>query len=108
MVVRRRPCKAIDLIYHQGRKGETLILAAITNGKHRLIHQLIAITDELLQRPKGTSTQLITFVSDRKGHDLRYAIDASKIKNELGWQPSVQSMKVFAPPLNGISIMKIG
>ncbi|HPX59970.1 MAG TPA: GDP-mannose 4,6-dehydratase, partial [Bacteroidales bacterium] len=49
-----------------------------------------AITDELLQRPKGTSTQLITFVSDRKGHDLRYAIDASKIKNELGWQPSVQ------------------
>jgi dTDP-glucose 4,6-dehydratase len=68
--------KAIDLIYHQGRKGETYNIGGNNEWKNiDLIHQLIAITDELLQRPKGTSTQLITFVSDRKG---------------LGWQPSVQ------------------
>ena len=46
--------------------------------------------DEAMERPSGTSAQLITFVNDRSGHDLRYAIDASKLANELGWQPSLQ------------------
>ncbi len=88
--------KAIDLIYHQGKNGETYNIGGNNEWKNiDLIHQLIEITDELLQRPKGTSTKLITFVSDRKGHDLRYAIDASKIKKELAWQPSIQFNEGF-------------
>ena len=55
-----------------------------------LIHQLIKTTDELLNRPQGCSEKLITYVTDRAGHDLRYAIDSTKLKNELGWQPSLQ------------------
>ena len=53
-----------------------------------LIHKLINITDSLLDRPKGTSKELINYVSDRPGHDFRYAIDSSKINNQLGWKAS--------------------
>ncbi len=82
--------KAIDLIYHKGKKGETYNIGGNNEWKNiDLIEKLIEITDELLHRPKGQSRQLITFVTDRAGHDLRYAIDASKVKNELSWEPEI-------------------
>ncbi|NLJ83151.1 MAG: dTDP-glucose 4,6-dehydratase [Bacteroidales bacterium] len=82
--------KAIDLIYHKGKKGETYNIGGNNEWKNiDLIEKLIEITDELLQRPKGQSRQLITFVTDRAGHDLRYAIDANKVKNELSWEPEI-------------------
>ncbi len=58
--------------------------------------------DEKLGREKGTSEKLITFVKDRQGHDLRYAIDATKLKNELGWQPSFSLKKAYQKQLTGI------
>lgn len=83
--------KAIDLIFHQGKSGETYNIGGNNEWRNiDLIDKLIEITDELLHRPVGTSRKLITFVTDRAGHDLRYAIDASKIKKELGWEPSIQ------------------
>ena len=63
---------------------------ALTNGKIDLIRVLIKTVDRLLGRPEGTSEKLITYVTDRAGHDLRYAIDSTKLKNELGWEPSLQ------------------
>ncbi|MDD4210349.1 MAG: dTDP-glucose 4,6-dehydratase [Bacteroidales bacterium] len=83
--------KAIDLIFHHGKSGETYNIGGNNEWKNiDLIHKLIEITDELLHRPIGSSNNLITFVTDRAGHDLRYAIDASKIKRELRWEPSIQ------------------
>ncbi len=81
---------AIDLIYHQGKIGETYNIGG--NNERRnidLVHYLCDTMDELLDRKQGTSRQLITFVKDRPGHDRRYAIDASKLKNELNWEPQV-------------------
>ena len=80
---------AIDLILHQGVAGETYILGG--NNERRnidLVHELIKKIDARLDRPVGQSLALIEFVTDRLGHDFRYAIDASKIKKELGWQPT--------------------
>ena len=80
---------AIDLILHQGVTGETYILGG--NNERRnidLVHELIKKMDARLDRPAGQSLALIEFVTDRLGHDFRYAIDASKIKKELGWQPT--------------------
>ncbi len=79
--------QAIDLIYSKGKAGETYNIGG--NNERRnidLVHSLIQITDELLGRSLGESLDLITYVEDRAGHDLRYAIDASKIKTELGWE----------------------
>ena len=81
---------AIDLIYHQGKIGETYNIGG--NNERRnidLVHYLCDTMDELLGRSEGTSRQLITFVKDRPGHDRRYAIDATKLKNELNWEPQV-------------------
>ena len=80
--------EAIDLVLHQGKIGETYAIGG--NNEIRnidIVYTLIEVTDRLLGRPKGTSLDLISYVVDRLGHDFRYAIDASKIKNELGWKP---------------------
>ncbi|HQA76661.1 MAG TPA: dTDP-glucose 4,6-dehydratase, partial [Salinivirgaceae bacterium] len=85
---------AIDLIFHKGRVGETYNIGGENEWKNiDLIHLLCTIMDKKLGRPEGTSKKLITFVKDRAGHDLRYAIDSSKIMNELGWAPSVDFEK---------------
>ena len=81
---------AIDLIYHEGVIGETYNIGGHNEWKNvDLVHLLCDVMDEKLHRPIGDSRKLITYVKDRSGHDMRYAIDASKIKNELGWEPSV-------------------
>ena len=88
--------KAIDLLFHQAKVGETYNIGGNNEWRNiDLIKQLIAIMDRKLGRPEGTSLSLITFVTDRAGHDLRYAIDASKIKNDLGWEPTIQFIEGF-------------
>ena len=83
---------AIDLIYHQGQAGRTYNIGGNNEWKNiDLVQQLCDIMDQLLGRPAGTSRSLITFVKDRPGHDRRYAIDASRIKRELGWEPAIQA-----------------
>lgn len=81
---------AIDVIYHKGRAGEVYNIGGNNEWKNiDLVHLLCRIMDRKLNRPEGTSARLITFVTDRLGHDLRYAIDSSKLKRELGWTPTV-------------------
>lgn len=83
--------RAIDLIFHQGKMGETYNIGGFNEWKNiDLIKVLIKVTDRQLGRPEGASDHLITYVTDRAGHDLRYAIDSMKLKNELGWEPSLQ------------------
>lgn len=82
---------AIDLIFHQGVIGETYNIGGNNEWTNiDLIRALCDVVDQKLGRAQGTSRQLITFVKDRAGHDLRYAIDSSKIQRELGWKPSLQ------------------
>ncbi|MBP7167091.1 MAG: dTDP-glucose 4,6-dehydratase [Bacteroidia bacterium] len=82
---------AIDVIYHYGKNGDTYNIGGHNEWKNiDLIHVLCKVMDRKLGRPEGTSAQLITFVKDRAGHDLRYAIDSSKLQRELGWKPSLQ------------------
>ena len=79
---------AIDLIYHKGRIGETYNIGGHCERENiAVIHTLIRLVDEALGRPEGSSERLIRHVGDRPGHDVRYAIDASKIEQELGWRP---------------------
>ena len=81
---------AIDLIYHDGEFSETYNIGGHNEWKNiDLVHLLCDIMDEELDRSKGESRKLITYVKDRAGHDMRYAIDASKINDKLGWKPSV-------------------
>jgi dTDP-glucose 4,6-dehydratase len=82
---------AIDLIFHQGKEGDTYNIGGINEWTNiDLIRLLCGIMDRKLGRKPGESAQLITFVTDRAGHDLRYAIDSSKLQRELGWHPSLQ------------------
>ena len=83
--------RAIDLILHEGRVGETYNIGGHNEWTNiDLIRLMCTKMDEKLGRPAGTSERLITYVTDRAGHDLRYAIDASKLRDELGWVPSLQ------------------
>ena len=81
---------AIDVVFHQGANGETYNIGGHNEWKNiDLVHLLCRIMDGKLSRSEGESAKLITFVTDRAGHDLRYAIDAGKIEKELGWRPSI-------------------
>ena len=83
--------RAIDTIFHRGRDGETYNIGGFNEWRNiDLIRVVIRVTDRLLGRPEGASEKLITYVADRAGHDLRYAIDSRKLKEELGWEPSLQ------------------
>ncbi len=83
--------RAIDVIFHKGRLADTYNIGGFNEWKNiDLIRVIIKTVDRLLGNPEGTSEKLITYVTDRAGHDLRYAIDSTKLKNELGWEPSLQ------------------
>ena len=83
--------RAIDLIFHKGKIAETYNIGGFNEWKNiDLIEVIIKTVDRLLGRPEGASEKLITYVADRAGHDLRYAIDSTKLKEELGWEPTLQ------------------
>jgi dTDP-glucose 4,6-dehydratase len=83
--------RAIDTIFHTGKVGEKYNVGGFNEWKNiDLIHVLCKLMDKKLGREEGTSAKLITYVTDRAGHDLRYAIDATKLNKELGWEPSLQ------------------
>jgi len=83
--------RAIDVIFHQSKSGQTYNIGGHNEWKNiDLIHLLCEIMDQKLGRKNGDSAKLITFVTDRAGHDLRYAIDSTKLQQELGWMPSLQ------------------
>ncbi|MCX4331323.1 MAG: dTDP-glucose 4,6-dehydratase [Muribaculaceae bacterium] len=83
--------RAIDLIFHRGKPGSTYNIGGFNEWKNiDLVRALVRVTDRLLGNPEGHSDGLITFVTDRPGHDCRYAIDSRKLQRELGWEPSLQ------------------
>ena len=83
--------RAIDLIFHKGRIAETYNIGGFNEWRNiDLIKVIVRTVDRLLGNPEGESEKLITYVTDRAGRDLRYAIDSRKLKNELGWEPSLQ------------------
>ncbi|MDE6642658.1 MAG: dTDP-glucose 4,6-dehydratase [Muribaculaceae bacterium] len=83
--------RAIDLIFHKGKVAETYNIGGFNEWKNiDLIKVIIKTVDRLLGNPEGYSEELITFVTDRLGHDMRYAIDSRKLQSELGWEPSLQ------------------
>jgi len=80
-------CRGIDLVYHEGKKGETYNIGGRNERTNlQIVDKICSLLDEMTPRKNGSYSDLITFVEDRAGHDKRYAIDASKIENELGWR----------------------
>ena len=83
--------RAIDVIFHEGKIAETYNIGGFNEWKNiDIIHVVIKTVDRLLGNPEGHSLDLITYVTDRLGHDARYAIDSTKLQKELGWEPSLQ------------------
>ena len=83
--------RAIDTIFHHGKVAETYNIGGFNEWKNiDIVKLLVKVTDRLLGRPEGADLDLITYVTDRAGHDLRYAIDSRKLQRELGWEPSLQ------------------
>ena len=83
--------RAIDMIFHKGKIAETYNIGGFNKWKNiDIIKVVIKTVDRLLGRPEGADLDLITYVTDRKGHDMRYAIDSRKLQMELGWEPSLQ------------------
>ncbi len=83
--------RAIELIFHKGKVADTYNIGGFNEWKNiDIVKIIIKTVDRLLGNPEGCSLDLITYVTDRKGHDMRYAIDSTKLKNELGWEPSLQ------------------
>ena len=83
--------RAIDLIFHEGKVAETYNIGGFNEWKNiDIVRVLVRTVDRLLGRPEGEDMDLITYVTDRKGHDMRYAIDSRKLQRELGWEPSLQ------------------
>lgn len=83
--------RAIDLIFHKGKPGDTYNIGGFNEWKNiDLIKVIVKTVDRLLGNPEGQSLKLITYVTDRPGHDMRYAIDSRKLQSELGWEPSLQ------------------
>lgn len=83
--------RAIDVIFHHGKISSTYNIGGFNEWKNiDIVKVIIKTVDKLLGYPEGYSLDLITYVTDRKGHDLRYAIDSTKLKSELGWEPSLQ------------------
>ena len=88
---------AIDVILHNGTFGRTYNIGGLNEWRNiDLVHELIRLVDGAMGRPEGTSKSLIEYVKDRAGHDMRYAIDASRIEEELGWKPSITFEKGLA------------
>lgn len=86
--------RAIDLIFHKGKIADTYNIGSLNKWKSiDIIHVLIKTVDRLLGRKEGEDEKLITYVTDRPGHDMRYAIDSRKLQRELGWEPSLQFEK---------------
>ena len=83
--------RAIDMIFHKGKIAETYNIGGFNEWKNiDIIKVVIKTVDRLLGRKEGEDMDLITYVTDRKGHDMRYAIDSRKLQKELGWEPSLQ------------------
>jgi dTDP-glucose 4,6-dehydratase len=93
--------RAIDLLFHRGQPGETYNIGGYNEWKNiDLLRLLCRLADERLGNDPGSSERLISFVKDRAGHDLRYAIDAEKIRKELGWEPRVSFQEGLAKTLD--------